>query len=570
MNLYEMIRSARGQKEIDLLLTNTRMINVFSGEIVSGNIAVANGHIVGFGRYPAKITVDLGGRFVAPGFVDAHVHIESAMTCITEFARAILPLGTTTVVADPHEIANVLGTRGINYMLRSAENQPMNVYFSLPSCVPATNMETSGATLSAYDLLPFMSHHRILALAEMMNAPGVINQDPDILLKIENAKTQRKPVDGHAPGLSGHDLYAYIIAGISSDHECTTAAEAQEKLAAGMYIMIREGSAAKNLDALLPIVNPYTARRLMWCTDDRHPQDLLENGHIDALVRQAIRSGLDPVIAIQMATLNPAEYFGLKDAGAIVPGRQADLVVFSDLNAPVIEAVYRNGVLVAENGEILPEIEKPDPIPCPPSMNVDLERIDFAIPLKSGRIRVIEIIPDQIMTRQQIEDPPTSGSLAVSDPARDLLKLAVIERHRGFGNIGKAFVRGFGLKQGALASSVAHDSHNIIVVGTNDEDMQAAVQAVVNMGGGLAAASSGEIRADLPLPIAGLMSAEPVQTVKKKLDRLIRVAREFGAILPYPFMTLSFLALPVIPELKITDKGLVDVKRFEVVPLFVE
>lgn len=303
MNVFEIIRSARGQKEVDLLLTNTRMVNVFSGKIVPGNIAVADGYIVGFGEYRAKAKVDVGGRFVAPGFIDAHVHIESSMACITEFTRAVLPLGTTTVVADPHEIANVLGTKGITYMLRSAENQPMNIYFSLPSCVPATNMETSGATLSAYDLMPFMSHHRILALAEMMNSRGVINQDPDVLLKIENAKTQRKPVDGHAPGLSGHDLYAYIIAGISSDHECTTAAEAQEKLAAGMYIMIREGTAAKNLEALLPIVNPYTARRLMWCTDDRHPQELLEDGHIDALVRQAIRFGLDPVVAIQMATL---------------------------------------------------------------------------------------------------------------------------------------------------------------------------------------------------------------------------------------------------------------------------
>ena len=570
MNVFEIIRSARGQKEVDLLLTNTRMVNVFSGKIVPGNIAVDDGYIVGFGEYRAKAKVDVGGRFVAPGFIDAHVHIESSMACITEFARAVLPLGTTTVVADPHEIANVLGTKGITYMLRSAENQPMDIYFSLPSCVPATNMETSGATLSAYDLMPFMSHHRILALAEMMNSPGVINQDPDVLLKIENARTQRKPVDGHAPGLSGHDLYAYIIAGISSDHECTTAAEAQEKLAAGMYIMIREGSAAKNLEALLPIINPYTARRLMWCTDDRHPQELLEDGHIDALVRQAIRFGLDPVVAIQMATLNPAEYFGLNDTGAIVPGRRADLLVFSDLNAPVIEAVYRRGVQVAANGEILPEVAKPDPISCPPSMNVDPERLDFAIPLKSGRIRVIEIIPGQIITFQQIEDTPASGNLAVGNPARDLLKLAVIERHRGFGNIGKAFVRGFGLKQGALASSVAHDSHNIIVVGTNDEDMQAAVKAVVYMGGGLAAASSGEIRADLPLPIAGLMSAEPLRTIKKKLDRIIRVAREFGAILPYPFMTLSFLALPVIPELKITDKGLVDVKRFKLVSLFVE
>ncbi|MGD8448656.1 MAG: adenine deaminase [Desulfobacterales bacterium] len=570
MALKEIIRSARGQKPVDLVLSNARIINVFSGEIFSGDIAVADGNIVGFGTYGAENTVDIGGRFVAPGFIDAHVHIESSMTDITEFARAVVACGTTTVVADPHEIANVLGTEGINYMLRSSQGQPMNIYFTLPSCVPATTMETSGATLTKEDLLPFMGHERMLALAEMMNYPGVINQDPEVLGKINMARGERKPVDGHAPGLSDHDLYAYMAAGISSDHECTTDREAKEKLSLGMHIMIREGTAAKNLDALIPVVNERTARRMMWCTDDRHPQDILEEGHIDSMVRKAIFAGVDPVIAIQMATINPAEYFRIQNVGAIAPGRRADLVVFSDLDSPTMETVYCGGVRVAENGKILPEIETPDPVVFLPSMNVDLEKIDFSIPAETGRIRVMDIVPGQITTGQCILDAMISQGKAFADISRDILKIAVIERHTGSGKVGKGFVRGFGLKRGAIASSVAHDSHNIIVVGTTDDDMKAALRAVVTMGGGLAAVYDNKVCAGLALPIAGLMSREPVKAVGDQMDRLIHAAREFGTTLDDPFMTLSFLALPVIPELKITDKGLVDVGRFKIVPLFVD
>jgi len=570
MALKEIIRSARGQKPVDLVLSNARIINVFSGEIFSGDIAVADGNIVGFGTYDAENTVDIGGRFVAPGFIDAHVHIESSMTDITEFARAVVACGTTTVVADPHEIVNVLGTEGINYMLRSSQGQPMNIYFTLPSCVPATTMETSGATLTKEDLLPFMGHERMLALAEMMNYPGVINQDPEVLGKINMARGERKPVDGHAPGLSDHDLYAYMAAGISSDHECTTDREAKEKLSLGMHIMIREGTAAKNLDALIPVVNERTARRMMWCTDDRHPQDILEEGHIDSMVRKAIFAGVDPVIAIQMATINPAEYFRIQNVGAIAPGRRADLVVFSDLDSPTMETVYCGGVRVAENGKILPEIETPDPVVFPPSMNVDLEKIDFSIPAETGRIRVMDIVPGQITTGQCILDAMISQGKAFADISRDILKIAVIERHTGSGKVGKGFVRGFGLKRGAIASSVAHDSHNIIVVGTTDDDMNAALRAVVTMGGGLAAVYDNKVCAGLALPIAGLMSREPVKAVGDQMDRLIHAAREFGTTLDDPFMTLSFLALPVIPELKITDKGLVDVGRFKIVPLFVD
>lgn len=568
--MKNIIKYARGDKPVDLVLANARIINVFSGEIFDGDIAVAHGYIVGFGAYTANKTVDLDGRFVAPGFIDAHVHIESSMTGITEFARAVVACGTTTVVADPHEIANVLGTQGIDYMLDSSRGQPMNIYFTLPSCVPATSMETSGATLTAEDLLPFMGHDQILALAEMMNYPGVIHEDPEVLRKIEMAKTGQKPVDGHAPGLSGHDLCAYISAGISSDHECTTEREAKEKLNLGMHIMIREGTAAKNLEALILVVNERTARRMMWCTDDRHPQDILETGHIDSMVRKAIGAGLDPVIAIQMATINPAEYFRINTVGAIAPGRRADLVVFSDLDSPQMEAVYSGGVLVAEDGKISPDIALPDPVRVPPSMNVDMKQIDLAIPVGTGRIRVMDIVPDQIITGQCITEPMISDGNAVADTSRDILKIAVVERHTGSGNVGKGFVRGFGLKRGAIASSVAHDSHNIIVVGTNDDDMNAAIRTVVKMGGGLAAVYDKKVCAELALPIAGLMSLEPISTVRDRIDRLIRAARELGATLHDPFMTLSFLALPVIPELKITDKGLVDVARFRIVSLFVD
>ncbi|MBC8198553.1 MAG: adenine deaminase [Desulfobacterales bacterium] len=569
MTLDEMIKSARGVKEADILLTNVRIIDVFSGEIVDGDIAIAGGYIVGFGSYPAKRTVDMENRFVSPGFIDAHVHIESSMTCITEFARAIIPFGTTTVFADPHEIANVLGADGINYMLQSSMQQPMNIYFTLSSCVPATNMETSGARLGADDLFPFMGNDRIVALAEMMNYPGVIHRNPEVLRKIELAKAHGKPVDGHAPGLTGKDLYAYVAAGISSDHECTTAKEAKEKLNAGMHIMIREGTGAKNLSSLIPIVNEKSSSRIMWCTDDRHPHDILEEGHIDSMVRKAIHRGIDPVIAIQMATINPADYFGISDIGAISPGRRADLVVFSDLHRPRIEEVYYGGVLVAQEGKMSPEIKKPEPVAFQPSMNIGNKEIDFSIPAQAKHLRVIEVVPDQVITNQSIVEAAVSDNKVVASIIRDILKIAVVERHTGSGNIGKGFVRGFGLKRGALSSSVAHDSHNIIVVGTNDEDMKAAVKAVVKMGGGLAASCDSKICATLPLPIAGLMSQEPVYTVREKLEKLLEVARDFGTILNDPFMALSFLSLPVIPELKITDKGLVDVKRFCMAPLFV-
>lgn len=569
MKQHDIIAYARGEKPVDLLLTHAKIINVFSGEISEGSIAIAGGWIVGIGDYQAAQVKDLSGRFVAPGFIDPHVHIESSMACVSQFARAVVPHGTTTVVADPHEIANVFGILGIEYMLKSAGNQPMNVYFSLSSCVPATSMETSGARLESVDLIPLMSHDRIVALAEMMNYPGVIQGDPGVLSKIGLARQYRKPVDGHSPGLSGKELNAYIASGISSDHECTRADEAREKLMAGMHIFIRQGTGARNLQDLLPVVTARTFHRMMWCTDDRDPHDLLSEGHIDSLVRESIASGVDPIRAIQMATINPSEYFGFDHLGAIAPGRHADIVVFSDLKAPVIEQVYCKGVSVAENGAMSPEISVPETLALPRSMRVTLKTLDFSIPLAGDRIRVIEIVPNQLITGSMITTPTLFENTAISNPDRDILKIAAVERHIGSGNIGKGFVKGFGLKRGAIASSVAHDSHNIIVVGTTDEDMRAAVKAVVLMGGGLAVVSGGMPIAKLSLPIAGLMSPEPVHVIRDHLDRLLTCAHEIGSSLQNPFMTLSFLSLPVIPDLKITDKGLVDVGRFQIVPLFV-
>jgi adenine deaminase len=569
MQPSEFRKASRGEHPCDLLLTNARIVDVFSGEIAAGSVAVAAGRIVGIGDYPARTTVDLGERFVAPGFIDAHVHIESAMTCVAGFARAVVARGTTAVVADPHEIANVLGAEGIRYMLASAVGQPINVFYALPSCVPATNMETAGARLVAADLEPFFQDPRIIALGEMMNYPGVLNGDPEVLEKIDAARRHGRPVDGHAPGLSGKDLAVYVAAGISSDHECTAAAEALEKLATGMHIMIREGTGARNLGALLPVVTERNARRLMWCTDDRHPHDLLEEGHIDSIVAAAIRGGVDPVTAIRMATLNPAERFGLTHLGAVAPGRQADLVVFSDPSRLRIEAVYVRGELVARGGRLVDGIGIPPSLPAPPSMHVRLEGLDFGLTAAGRRLRVIDLIPDQILTRQSTESAPVEDGRLVSDPGRDLLKIAVVERHSGSGRIGLGVVRGFGLRQGALASSVAHDSHNIVVVGVTDADMRAAVAEVAAMGGGIAAAAGGRIAARLPLPVAGLMSLESVQAVSAAIDRLVQAAHEMGSAIRDPFMTLSFLALPVIPELKITDRGLVDVLQFRHVGLFV-
>ncbi len=566
--LSEMVKAARGESAADLSLENARIVDVFTGRILKSSVAVKDGYIAGIGNYSAVETLDLKGRYLSPGFVDPHVHIESSMTCVSEFARTVAARGVTTVAADPHEIANVLGAEGIRYMIESAKDQPLDVRYTLPSCVPATHMETSGAKLTAADLEPFLAEEKVLALGEMMNFPGVIFRDPDVLAKIEMANRYGKPVDGHSPGLAGRDLQAYLAAGILSDHECTELPEAEEKLSAGMHVMIREGTGAKNLETLVSVVNDKTAPRLMWCTDDRHPHDLLDHGSIDFIVREAIRLGVEPITAIRIATLSAADYFGLKDRGAVAPGRRADLVVFEDLNNPVVDLVFTGGKLAAKHGEVVTGFPTPPPVEVPPSMNAELSSLDFSIRAEGKRARAIEIVPDQIVTRQYVFEPVAVDGFVRSDIDKDILKIAVVERHKRTGNVGKGFLKGLGLKRGAVASSVAHDSHNIVVAGVTENDMAAAVREVIRMGGGLAVVCDGKTVESIELPIAGLMSREPVKAVRHKIDRLTKSARELGAVLKAPFMTLSFLALPVIPELKLTDRGLVDVVKFEFVPLF--
>jgi len=558
---------ARGEGKADLLLKNCRLVNVLSGRIEKASVAVSEDTIVGIGDYRAKKIVDLKGAHLAPGFMDAHVHIESSMVTVPEYARAVVPRGTTAVIIDPHEIANVFGLEGIRYMISSSRDCPLSVFVMLPSCVPASNLETSGAELTSHDLALLWGEQQVLGLGEMMNYPGVIFRDPEVMAKIRSAVA--RPIDGHAPGLSGKDLNAYIAAGIGSDHECTALKEAEEKLARGMFIMLREGTAAKNLKALLPLCRPDTCRRCLLATDDRHPADLLSEGHIDFLIRTAVAGGVDPVDAVRMGTLNIARYFGLSRRGAVAPGFRADLVVFDNFKNLRIERVYRGGQLVARSGKMVLRGWKPELPILRGSMNVNWKALgDLEVKAEAGKAKVIGIITGQIATRKLTLKLKTKAGLAVSDPGRDILKIAVFERHLASGNVGIGFIRGFGLKSGALASSVSHDSHNIIAVGVNDEDMMTAVIEVVRLGGGQVVVENDDVKASLSLPIAGLMSPEPLSEVRKKIVRLNRAARSLGSSLPDPFMTLSFMALPPIPELKITDRGLVDAVRFEVVPLF--
>lgn len=567
MELAKIIKVARGDEPVDTLLKNANVLNVFTGEIILTDVAIVHSHIVGFGAYEAHQTVDLGGRYVAPGLIDSHVHIESAMVPPPEFARAVVPRGTTTVITDPHEIANVLGLEGIRYMLEMAKYNPLSVYINAPSCVPSTHMETTGAALAWYDLEPLQREPYVLGLAEVMNFPGVVAADERVLDKVRSFQGLIK--DGHCPGLSGKALTAYINAGIGSDHECTTVAEALEKVRLGMYIFIREATNAHNLETLLPLVTPDNAHRLCFCTDDRQPADLLEEGHIDFMIRTAIAKGLPPMTAFRMATLNPAEYFRLHDRGAIAPGRQADLMVFSDLNRPVAELVFRGGKLVAQDGVVLPWERPMRRSILRSSMNVDWSKVDLSIPVSGREVRIIGLVPDQLITEAIVEETPQWAGRVVADPDRDILKMSVIERHLATGNVGKGLVRGLGLKRGAIASTVAHDHHNIVVIGTDDQSMLAAAHAVAETRGGMAATDGDSVLAQLPLPIAGLMSDQPIETVRDQMDQMLHAAHQLGSTLHDPFMAMSFLALPVIPALKLTDHGLVDVDHFQLVSLFV-
>ncbi len=568
--LEDRIRIAAGEGKVDLLIKDGRVVNVFSGEIEKKDVAIFEGVIVGFGDYQAREIIDVKGDFLCPGLIDGHVHVESSMVTIPEFAQAVLPNGTTTVVIDPHEIANVLGLEGIRFMADSARGVPLNVFIMLPSCVPATHMETSGATLKATDLKPLFKEPSVIGLAEMMNFPGVIFRDPEVLKKIEMAKGKR--IDGHAPMLSGKGLYAYLTAGIRSDHECTTLKEAKEKLKNGMWIMVREGTTARNLRNLIPLVTPKNSRRFLFVTDDRHPRELLEEGHIDSMVRQAVKWGLDPILAIQMATLNAAEYFRLDHLGAIAPGFRADIIAFDHLGRFRIKKVLKDGVWVADAGKILSlPIRKNKGPKVKGSVRIKPLKKD-ALLLRSDQplAKVIQLIPDQIVTKKVMKKILLKEGVAHPDLKEDILKIAVVERHKATGNIGMGFVQGFGLMKGAIGSSVAHDSHNIVIVGTDDRDILKTVEVIQSMGGGLAVVLNGRVLASLPLPIAGLMSDGSVAGVNLRLEVLHRAARTIGCKLPDPFMTLSFLSLPVIPELKITDKGLVDVNQFKLVPLFGE
>ncbi|MCX6678401.1 MAG: adenine deaminase [Methanothrix sp.] len=564
--LEELIAAARGEIEVDLLLTGGSVANLLSGEVHRADVAIHKGRIAGYDCSGARQTLELDGKIIAPGFIDSHVHIESSMVTVPEYARAVVPRGTTTVVTDPHEIANVWGEAGIRYMLESSRYVPLNVFVMLPTCVPATNLETAGAAMDAEALAGLMQEEGVLGLAEVMNYPGVIFRDPEVMKKLALAKGKR--IDGHAPGLTGRDLSAYISAGIHSDHECTTIDEAREKLRSGMYIMLREGSAAKNLLDLLPLVTAKNARQFLFVSDDRHPADILREGHIDFMVRAAIKQGLDPIIALQIASLNAAQCFGLSDLGAIAPGYRADIAVLDELEQPHAVLVIKDGKVVAKDGELTVPLKAPVMAGHKAMQIGPLGLRSFKIMAEKGPARVIGVVPNQIITKTLQLSPKIQDGKVVSDVDRDILKIAVVERHKATGNVGLGLVQGFGLRSGALATSVAHDSHNIAVVGVADAEMLAAVLAVKQMGGGLVAVAEGKVLASLPLPVAGLLSEKCMRDVAKGIAECIDAAAELGCKLAAPFMTLSFLCLPVIPELKLTDRGLVDVREFRLVGMF--
>jgi adenine deaminase len=583
-NVQDKLAIARGEKPAELLFKNARLINVLSGEIHPADVAVEDGRVVGFGDYAAKTVVDLKGAYLAPSLIDGHFHVESSLLTAPEFARAVVPHGTGAVVIDPHEYANVLGLDGIRYVLESTKNLAVDFFIMLPSCVPATHLETAGARLTADDLKLMISDERIAGVAELMNYPGVYLGMESELAKIEAGKG--KAIDGHAPGLRGKNLNAYALAGIRSDHESTELEEAREKLRLGMHILLREGSTERNLAHLLPLINAHNSSNCSFATDDKLPGDLAHEGHIDHCVRKVIAAGVPPMTALQIATINTARHYRLRNFGAIAPRFWADFVVFDDLKNFTVRQVYKKGVLVAENGKFLAPEVAVTPLPrstmnmrydaakdftvkvaaTPPSQHAK-SRSDGGV--AATKIRVIEIIPDQIVTKQLIETPKMENGEIVADTARDILKLVVVERHRATGKVGVGFVRGFKLKNGALASSVAHDAHNVVVVGTNDADIVAAIQRLEKLQGGLVAVAGGEVKAELGLPIAGLVSDKPLDKVIRHMADLNAAAHALGSDLAAPFMTLSFLSLSPIPELKLTDQGLIDAVHLKHTDLFV-
>jgi adenine deaminase len=565
--LSQLVRVARGDAPADLILRRAQLVNVYSGEIYPADVAVYGARIAAIGHgYQALEEIDLDGGYLAPGLIDAHVHIESSMVGVRQYAEGVVPRGITSVVADPHEITNVLGLDGIRYMFDQAKYGRLSMFVMVPSCVPATPMATAGALLEAKDIVALQNDPWVLGLAEMMNYHGVVREDPGVLEKIEAFRT--RVLDGHAPALSGHALNAYVAAGIGSDHECTTLEEAMEKLRLGMYILIREATNSHDLPALLPLATSEGARRICFCTDDRHPGDLLDLGSVDYLVRTAIRSGVDLVSAIRMATLNTAEWFRIHDRGGIRPGNRADLIVFDDPNEFRPRIVLRSGQVVARNGKMLPFDQPERPTYLRGSMNVNWNSVDFTIPAEGRLARVIGVLPEQLITENRILEISSAAGVAMPDPERDIAKIAVVERHMFSGRVGKGFVQGLGIRSGAIASTIAHDHHNLIVAGTDNLSLTTAAGAVADMGGGLAVADGIRVLARLPLPVAGLMSTRPITEVRGALDEVIGAAHSLGSGLHDPLMTLSFLALEVIPHLKLTDQGLVDVDAFELVSLW--
>lgn len=568
MSQQRIINVARGLEKADLVIKNANVVNVLSEEIHQADIAIAEGLIAGIGdNYHGEKEIDVNGAFVTPSFIDGHVHLESAMVLPKEFAKSVLPAGTTTVIIDPHEISNVFGLHGISFMHEAIKSLPMDVYTMLPSCVPATPFETSGFDLNSYDLSLLIDKPWVLGIAEMMNFPGVLNLDKNVMAKLELAKKRDKRIDGHAPFLSNKDLCAYIASGVKSDHECTNPKEAIEKLRLGMYIMIREGTAAKDLNALIPVLKECNTRKCLFVTDDRHPSDLKE--HINGMVRRSVEAGVDPIKAIQCASLNTAEYFGLKNQGAVAPGYKADLLILPDLKTFKPDFVLKDGNVIVENGQLAVTLEENETPSMRGSVNVKwIEKEDFQITAKGENVKTIEIIPDKLVTNSIISQIKIENGNAVSNIETDTLKICVIERHRATGNIGKGFVKGFNLKSGAIASTVAHDSHNMIVVGTNDYDMYLAAVELVKSQGGKVVVNNGEVLSKLPLPIAGLMSDNGFNFVLDKCAELNKAAHSIGCTLEDPFMTMAFMSLPVIPELKITDKGVFDTNKFDFVDIF--
>lgn len=552
------IAVAAGREKADLVLKNAKYLNVFSNEFLSGDIAVANGLIAGVGKYDGKTEINVSGKLVLPGFIDAHIHLESSMVTPAEFAKAVVAHGTTTVITDPHEITNVMGIDGVEYMIQASQNLPIDVHFMMPSCVPATEIDESGAELDCKDIDLYLDNKKVLGLAEMMNYVGVINGDKNVLSKIVTSQAHHKKIDGHAPELSGNELNAYIAAGVYSDHECSTFENALEKLRKGQFIMIREGTAAHNLKALMPLLTQQYYSRCMFATDDKHPSDLLYGGHIDYIVKQALKNGADPIVALKTATHHAARYFLLNNKGAIASGYLADIVVVDNLEDFNVETVFKRGKLVFD-GEVkdfsAPTVDEKLAEKCFDTFHLDsVTPSSFKV---DGKLGLIGLVGGELLTRNL-------GTADKIDVENDILKIACIERHKGTNHIGVGYVKGYSLKSGAVATSVAHDSHNIITVGCNDDDIAVAVNAIKDSKGGIAVVENGKIKALLELPIAGLMSDEPLTTVNEKLENAKSSAYELGADKSIdPFMTLSFLSLPVIPSLRITTKGVFDAENWK-------